>query len=909
MISLTWILYLIFPLEAFSTPQYAEQIGGVCCSISYTGQESIELNGNYRFYWEKLYSHDSTIIIQPPDSIIYVPTTWNGLKIKGQELGAFGHATYAVRIDADQSYEDAGFSLAGFYSAYRLYLNGDLVAKNGLVGTTPETSTLEWLPQTVPVRLQAGSNELVLEVSNYQHSKGGFFVGITLGSIDYLEKVRDQRTMIEMFIVGAILIIAFFYIGLYFFWRKSYEILFYIIFASSYAVRILTNGLHLFNVIFPDIPWQFALKIEYAAMYITWGSSWLIFYKVFPRILTRVVIGLFGSYILIVLFTPAHIYTGMLYLSMLSGGIVFITGIVIVLIAFRSMSRKFTISLVFIVSIFTSWLFGYLIYYGYVPYLTFVPTLMLLTAVLTLAFLASENYTSAYQQVEKLQIQTQSQKEIIEQQYHQIERISNVQKMWFRSIAHELRTPITLIHGPLEHLEKHPKSNTKKLLGIARKNAYRLFYLVDQVLDLVRSQDGAFKLRPTWISVDRLVRKSMEFFEVEGELKDVRISIENQVGHAEVYADFGRMDQVIFNLLSNALKFTPEKGEVIVQIVLDPEKNLCVKIQDTGAGIPQEDQGQVFDLYFTRNEDPSKSGGGIGLYMCRVIMEEHNGKIFLESTPGVGTCLTLFFPRDSVRRMAESEHKEVAIQAKEVVLNQLRILVAEDEPGTRFYLHELLKGAALVKQVENGHAALQELQSGGYDLLITDISMPEMDGVTLLKVAKQQNLIPPYGSIMLTAYRLEDEILDLFIPGVNEYIQKPFLSDTLMNSIYYLSEHARERHGIIKGSGSSEQQNELLDPLLKSIRKNLSDPDLKVAAIAHELGLSERNLFRLTKEVTGMTPALLLKNMRLDEARRLVMDQPEMKIGEIARAVGYSSHSYFTRSYQERFGCMPSQSV
>ena len=523
--------------------------------------------------------------------------------------------------------------------------------------------------------------------------------------------------------------------------------------------------------------------------------------------------------------------------------------------------------------------------------------------------------------------------------------------VFFTNISHELRTPLTLIADPVEMLleDSGIKGKSRELLKMVQRNAVALQQLVSSILDFRKIQNGKMDLKLYRFDIVKALTVWVGDFQLTAERKQIKLHLDIDAfnGSHEVVADKEKIARVVFNLLSNALKYTPAGGDIFVSLKDEGEK-LRLDVRDTGKGIEKEEADKIFERFFQAKG--AASGTGIGLALVKSFVELHHGEVWVESELGKGSDFIVEIPREQVDKSQvihmDNEGVDNSVNAsssrdKNVVdesvlqyiddgvrkcgkvqqlvsenTNKPTILVIDDNNDIRQYEHTLLQDDYIVIEAVDGKEGLEIAKKEVPDLVICDVMMPVMDGLEFTEQLKTNTATSHIPVIMLTAKNLEEHRAEGYEHGADSYITKPFHSKVLLARIENLLKQRKLLKHLFQGSKEAEQEiaeshledrdKQFLKQLHSIIQKNLSDSEFGVEDIGKQIGLSRVQLYRKVKAMTGSSVVDLLRKARLTKAKRL-LESRSMSVSEVAYDVGFSAPSYFTKCFKDEYGMLPGE--
>ncbi|GAB2515337.1 hybrid sensor histidine kinase/response regulator transcription factor [Spirosoma aerophilum] len=527
--------------------------------------------------------------------------------------------------------------------------------------------------------------------------------------------------------------------------------------------------------------------------------------------------------------------------------------------------------------------------------------------------------------------QIEADKAIIEQQAAELRENDTLKSRFFANVTHEFRTPLTLLIGPIMYLAKrNTDTATGRLLVTMERNARQLQELVNDLLGLGKLEAGQLLLDAQPADLRSVVARTVAAFSTQAGfagLTLISIGLERPLG---MLFDVAKLETVLRNLIANALHFTASGGSVTVRVVEEPE-TIRVSVEDTGSGIHPDDLPYIFDRYYqSRQPDaPLRGGTGIGLALCREYCRLWQGEITAKSIVGQGSTFTFTYPKVvsplPATRLpplpAEVAALKESMPTAETNSDRELVLVVEDNPDMAIYIQTLLEPHYALRWCRNGREAYEWLDRQAVDalpqLILTDMMMPEMDGMALLASLRKQTNLRRIPVIMLTARVSREVQLQALQLGVADYLTKPFDEDELLARVHNLLDRAVERNFWLTQDadenpdeesapeGSVSTTEHWLQGIQQQIVVQLTDSRFQVNDLAEAANMSQRQFYRRIKTLTGLSPIQFVQDVRLQTARELLESNRYKTIKEVAFNVGFQKVSYFSRLYQQRYGISP----
>lgn len=518
-------------------------------------------------------------------------------------------------------------------------------------------------------------------------------------------------------------------------------------------------------------------------------------------------------------------------------------------------------------------------------------------------------------------------------EYEKLKELDQLKSRFFADISHEFRTPLTLILGPLEQLsEEEKRPGIIRHYKVMEANARRLLRLINQLLDLSRLDAGKMQLDMQEADLIPLLKGCAFAFESLAMSKNIRLQVECAVPAAMLSFDRDKMEQVFTNLISNALKFTPEGGGVQVRAVADATRSILrVDVSDTGIGISEDQLPLVFERFFQSDAGSRlhASGSGIGLALTKELTQLHGGNIGAESKPGQGSVFFIELPvRSFTAPSATAAPEKPANLSESIILpsaptdnfapelsSDNTLLLVEDNPDMRIFIRDILAGQFHVIEAADGKEGVEKALEHIPNLIVSDVMMPGMDGLELCDALKNDERSSHIPIILLTAKADLDSRIAGLRRGADDYLSKPFHREELLlraGNLLAQRQRLRERYASLEPLPAAvpDPGIEIEDAFLLKIRQlaepRLTDADFDIDQLARLAGMSRSQMFRKIKAITGKSPSIFIRDIRLQRAQELLRTTTK-NVTEIAYEVGFSTPAYFSDAFYEAFGVRPSQ--
>lgn len=529
------------------------------------------------------------------------------------------------------------------------------------------------------------------------------------------------------------------------------------------------------------------------------------------------------------------------------------------------------------------------------------------------------------------------------------ERIEELNKMklrFFTNISHEFRTPLTLIIGQIEmllQLDKLSPTLNKRLHGIY-KNAMNLRFLITELLDFRKQEQGFLKLKVECVDIIPFMKEVYQSFIDLARKRNISYTFEHAEEKIDLWFDAIQMQKVLFNLLSNAFKYTPEGGHIKISIKRQ-QRTVEIAVADTGCGIPEGSLSKIFERFYQVNDGPGKNilGSGIGLAFTKGIVDAHKGEIKVESVLGEGSCFKIQLLLGNGHFTAEElEYEQTVVHsldweeegiliAEEILPDNTAlenddpleeekeglpsILIVEDDEEMLDMLVGIFSPTYTVHKAMNGQIGFDMACQLHPNLIVSDVMMPVMSGSELCSKIKNSLELSYIPVVLLTAQSSVDYTIEGYMSGADDYITKPFnvkvlltRCNNLLNSRKKLMARLNmviKEEQDVKTLGTSIVDQKLLDTATAVIKQNFDNPDFDMNMLASELNMGRSKLFLRFKEVVGLTPNEFTLKLKLEEALRMLKEEPQYNVSEISYRLGFSSSRYFSRCFKDLFGVSP----
>lgn len=527
------------------------------------------------------------------------------------------------------------------------------------------------------------------------------------------------------------------------------------------------------------------------------------------------------------------------------------------------------------------------------------------------------------------------QKENILEMNNKIQKLTVDKLQFFTNISHELRTPITLISGPVERAMRLAEGNQAVIeqLSIVDRNAKYLLQLVNQIMDFRKVETGNMDYNPSSGHLKPFINDLVHPFAVYASERNIAVEVRYRLRTDFVKFDSDGMNKTLTNLLSNAIKFTPNGGRVVVYVaslLVEGKEQLYISVSDNGEGLPEGELEKIFGRFYQSDNHVhvpinGQSGTGIGLYLCKRLVEAAGGEIKARNNAGRGCSFRIMMPmlegeEDELTALdlADAEKLDKINEIEDLSPEKLTVLVVEDNNDMRLFIKTILADTYNTMEARNGQEALTVLAAHDVDFIICDIMMPVMDGMEFVQKVKGNFSYSHIPVLMLTAQMSDEYRTQSYKMGVEAYLYKPFDEQMLLARMSGILENRKNSQQKFQYSFNAEDldietesdDDKFIRRVLDHIHENYANPDYAIEDILRGLGCSKSMLNKKMQSVIGQSPGAFIRNFRLNLAKELIIKNREsraLNISQIAYEVGFNDPKYFTRCFAKQFNLTPSQ--
>ncbi|MBP7282270.1 MAG: SpoIIE family protein phosphatase [Leptospiraceae bacterium] len=767
----------------------------------------IKLDGAWEFYWQNFYTPEdfknfSEQIKTPPNLTFQnVPSVWNSYRLDNNDLPGDGFATYRLRIKIKDSNQMYAIKVQDISTSYQIWIDGILFFKAGKIGKSKEEMEPSYKPKVIEFKPEKEFVEIIFQISNFHHAKGGLWNFIEFGLAETIEDSRESQTGFEFFMFGSLSIMSFYHFGLYILRRKDRSTFYFGMICLTISLRILLTGERfIFNLLDDSIFWSSLVKLEFMTVYLTAPFFVLFLESMYPedsvKIISKITLGLGILFSFATLFIDTTISTGLVkYFQLLLLFLIFYTFYILTIINIRKREGAVWMALGLLIFLIT--LTNDLLYLNNLIYTGFLFPLGLFVFIFSQSFILSMRFSKAFATVESMS-----------------EKLLTLDKLkddFMANTSHELRTPLNGIIGIAESMlddsTEDFSRDTKQNLSLIVSSGRRLNSLVNDILDFSKLKNHEIELQIRKIDLKQIADLVLKLSEPLITDKDLRLTNAIPDDFPEIEADENRIIQIFHNLIGNAIKFT-ESGEI--RIFADHKNNFStVYISDTGIGIPEEKYEVIFQSFEQMDTSIAREygGTGLGLGITKQLVELHGGKIWVNSVINKGSTFYFTIPtlssEEKIRKINEPEKngsffipevqsktqepldRIIDIPKEEKLAQRYTILAVDDEPiNLQVMVNHLKDRSYRVLTANNGQSALKLVENEVPDLILLDIMMPKLSGYEVCKILREKYPIHTLPIIILSAKNQVSDIILGLEYGANDYLHKPFHKKELISRIH-----------------------------------------------------------------------------------------------------------------------------
>jgi signal transduction histidine kinase len=737
----------------------------------------VGLNGDWNFYWKEILRPETNF---KNSKYIKFPQLWNNVTVGGLELTANGYATYRLTVLLPKQKPDLALVIPDVYSAYRLYINKTLVSVNGNPDTSKHLSVPKWIDKTIELKLPADTLELVFQVANFWHSKGGPYKEIIIGEKEKLFAQREKDVAFDLLLTGCLFMGGLFFFGLYWFGKHDKVILYFSLFCIFYSYRIIGTGLYVLHSLFPNIPWVLTVHLEYLSLFASIALftlyTWQLYPKDFSIIVMKLLVSLCCLFILITLFFPPNIFTLLINPFLIT--MFFFIGYAFY-VYIKAAKNKRNGAVYALISTAVGLIINIIINLEYF-HVVEPQKILIFIGYVTFFFLQSLILSFRFANtLNKAKLSA--------------EKALKIKSDFLSTMSHEIRTPLNAVIG-MTHLlqQNNPREDQKANLNALSFSANNLLFIVNDILDYNKIEAGKINFEKVEMDLIALAKNIVAGLKSYANEKKIQLKLfTDEDLHQKIIGDPTRTSQVINNLVHNAIKFT-NKGSVKLELSLESktEREITVRIsvKDTGIGIEEENQKLIFERFTQADSSISRNfgGTGLGLAICKKLLDLQEVSLHLKSEIGKGSEFYFIqsFPlaENNVEKFFADTDKIAPEEGFYPLMGKNILLVEDNEMNILVAQTFLERWGAVVDVARNGQEAISLANAEQHHLILMDISMPVMDGYTAAKKIRETGIKTPI--IALTASLASEVESQTRNSGFDDIVVKPIIPRELNKKIY-----------------------------------------------------------------------------------------------------------------------------
>ena len=732
---------------------------------------SFNLEGEWEFYWNELKApgtFDSTEV-----TYIQFPTLWND----NEGFDAFGYATYRLRVLLPEHSPPVGFTIPDFYSAYAMYVNGELFSVNGKVGTSKDSYTPHWLPKTLALMPpKTGELDIVLHISNFDHSKGGASQQIVLGTDEALFNWREKEIGYSYLLTGSLLMGGLFFLGLYLFGRHDMPILYFSLFCIVYSYRIFGFDIYALHALVPNVPWIVTLRLEYITLFLSPYLFGLYTRTLYPKESSQIMMDILSWICLlciaISLFLPPFYFTQLVlpFFIILSAYIFYAFWIYAKATQNKRDGSGFALASTGVVFVVLFW--NILQYFG------FVEKSLLLNFTGYLSFFFFQSLILSYRFASYLK-----------RAKLRAEAASTSKSQFLSTMSHEIRTPLNAVIGLSglminTDLDKEQEEFAKTI----KRSGENLLHIINNILDFSKIENGNLEVEDEEVRLELLIDEVIDLLSPLSQRKGLEIikKIDSSMPHF-IYTDGRLVQQVLINLVGNAIKFT-DQGSVTIHAHESTEEkyrgNIQFDVIDTGIGVTEEQSGKLFRRFSQVDASASRKygGTGLGLAISKKIVQALEGDIWLNQNSDKGSVFSFKISAKKSNRIYYPASDISFTRTNQINIfdsvdqEKLTILIVEDNLVNQVVAQKMLERLGFESDIaQNGKEALAMTQQKHYNIILMDIEMPVMDGFEATKhMRERDHRLNQHSTIIaMTANAMQEDKERCLAAGMDDFISKP----------------------------------------------------------------------------------------------------------------------------------------